>query len=65
MSHDPGPVHAAVAFDWNGNDEMDVACGSGWAEIQTDGSLQGQISFHAGDEIPLIARRWPSVSTAC
>ncbi len=60
-----GGDHAAVEFDWNGNDEMDEACGSGWAEIQGDGSLQGQIGFHAGDEIPFITRRWPSSSTAC
>jgi hypothetical protein len=44
---------------------MDEACGSGWAEIQADGSLRGEIGFHAGDDIPFIARRWPSSSTAC
>ena len=49
----------------SGNDEMDEACGSGWAEIQADGSLRGEIGFHAGDKIPFIARRWPSFSTAC
>ena len=60
-----GGDHAAVEFDWNGNDEMDQACGSGWAELQADGSLRGGIGFHAGDEIPFIARRWPTSSTAC
>ena len=60
-----GGDHAAVEFDLNGNDEMDEACGPGWAEIQADGSLLGEIGFHAGDDIPFSARRWPSSSTAC
>ncbi|MGH1574922.1 hypothetical protein ACRAWG_35150 [Methylobacterium sp. P31] len=60
-----GGDHAAIEFDWSGNDEMDAACGSGWAELQADGSLQGGIGFHAGDEIPFIARRWSTSSTAC
>lgn len=60
-----GGDHAAVEFDWNGNDEMDEACGSRWAALQADGSLRSEIGFHAGDDIPFIARRWPSSSTAC
>ena len=55
----------AVEFDWDGNDEMDQACGSGWAELQDDGSLTGEIRFHGGDEITFTARRWPTSSTAC
>ncbi|MEI9850001.1 MAG: hypothetical protein WDN24_02975 [Sphingomonas sp.] len=54
----------AVAFSWTGNDEMDEAQGDGWADLQTDGSLQGQICFHGGDEANFIARRDTS-STAC
>ncbi|MFC3322535.1 hypothetical protein [Mesorhizobium cantuariense] len=53
-----------VAFSWQGNDEMDEAQGDGWAEIQPDGSIVGQICFHNGDEADFIARRWTS-STAC
>jgi hypothetical protein len=60
-----GGDHDAVTFDWDGNDEMDEACGDGWAELQADGSLTGEICFHNGDEIPFIARRWPTSSTAC
>ncbi len=56
---------AAVEFDWDGNDEMDEARGSGWAELQHDGSLTGEIRFHGGDEITFTARRWPTSSTAC
>jgi hypothetical protein len=55
----------AIAFDWDGNNEMDDACGQGWAELQDDGSLVGEIRFHNGDESGFIARRWPTSSTAC
>lgn len=54
----------AVEFSRSGNDEMDEAQGHGWAELQPDGSLEGQICFHGGDEANFIARRWTS-STAC
>jgi hypothetical protein len=57
--------HAAVEFDWNGNDEMDEACGDGWAELQSDGTLVGEICFHGGDEVAFTARRWTTSSTAC
>ena len=60
-----GGEHDAVAFDWDGADEMDAACGDGWAELQDDGSLVGEITFHNGDESRFIARRWETSSTAC
>ena len=60
-----GAGHDAVEFDWDGNDEMDEAHGSGWAELHPDGSLKGEISFHRGGDIPFIARRWPTSSTPC
>lgn len=52
-----------VAFSWQGNDEMDEAQGDGWAEIQPDGSINGQIRFHRGDDADFVARKWTS-STA-
>jgi len=55
----------AVDFEWDGNDEMDEASGDGWAELQPHGTLQGQICLRAGDEIPFIARRQKTSSTAC
>ena len=48
----------AVEFDWDGNDEMDEACGDGWAELQPDGTLIGEICLHRGDDISFKARRW-------
>ncbi|MGR4867221.1 hypothetical protein [Caulobacter sp. LARHSG274] len=59
-----GGDHDAVQFDWDGNDEMDEAQGDGWAELQSDGSLKGQICFHGGDEANFVAQRQTS-STAC
>ncbi len=54
-----------VEFDWNGSDEMDDASGNGWAELQPDGSIEGQIRFHNGDEADFIAKPWVTSSTAC
>ena len=56
---------ATVYFTWYGNDEMDEAHGEGWAELQPDGSLTGEICFHGGDEANFIARPWTTSSTAC
>ena len=47
----------AVEFEWSGNNEMDEASGDGWAELREDGTLEGEISLHNGDDIPFIARR--------
>jgi len=55
----------AVEFTWDGNDEMDEASGDGWAALQDNGSLEGQIRFHRGDEIDFIARPSNTSSTAC
>lgn len=60
-----GGQHDAVEFDWDGGDEMDEVNGSGWAELQPDDSLEGEIHVHNGDDIPFIARRWATTSTAC
>jgi hypothetical protein len=54
----------AVEFSWAGNDEMEPASGDGWAELQDDGSLEGEICLHNGDDIPFIARRSATSSTA-
>jgi hypothetical protein len=55
----------AVQFGWQGNDEMEPANGDGWAELQNDGSLEGEIYLFNGDDIPFIARRSETSSTAC
>lgn len=60
-SSDTDTIH----FTWDGNDEMDEASGNGWAELQSDGSLKGEICFHGGDEASFTARPWVTSSTAC
>ncbi|MBV9990364.1 MAG: hypothetical protein JOZ72_03645 [Alphaproteobacteria bacterium] len=54
-----------VHFTWDGNSEMDEAGGHGWAELQPDGSLVGEIDFDNGDEAEFIAKPWDNSSTAC
>ena len=61
---DCGYAKASIDFTWAGSDEMDEACGDGWAELQHDGSIAGEIRFHHGDESSFIAQPWDS-STAC
>ncbi|MDQ2860533.1 MAG: hypothetical protein M3T55_07380 [Pseudomonadota bacterium] len=62
----PGAVAGdAVEFDWNGNDEMDEVRGQGWAERRANDTLTGEIHVHNGDDIPFIAKPWPTSSTAC
>jgi hypothetical protein len=56
---------ANVEFSWTGNDEMDQASGDGWAELQPDGSLKGQIRFHNGHDADFIAKPWQTSSTTC
>ncbi|MEI9988568.1 MAG: hypothetical protein WDM86_00895 [Rhizomicrobium sp.] len=65
-----GAIQAAgdtdnVEFSWAGNNEMDEACGEGWAELQPNGTLEGQICFHNGDEADFRAKPWKTSSTAC
>ncbi|HEY6620886.1 MAG TPA: hypothetical protein VIY68_15175 [Steroidobacteraceae bacterium] len=65
-----GSIHGrcegdAVAFTWDGRDEMEPASGHGWAEMLNDHSLEGEICLEAGDDIPFIARRSITSSTAC
>ena len=45
-----------------GADEMDEARGNGWAELQDDGTLEGQICFEGGDEADFIAKPWETSS---
>ena len=57
-----GSIHGvcegdAVEFTREGNDELEPASGRGWAELQDDGSLEGEICLHNGDDIAFIARR--------
>jgi hypothetical protein len=53
-----------IDFSWDGSDEMDEVNGDGFAELQPDGSLKGQICYQNGDDCNFVAKRVTS-STAC
>ncbi len=44
-------------FTWEGNDECDPACGSGWIRIKGDDLLDGEFRIHLGDDSTFLARR--------
>ena len=65
-----GAIHGccegdAVEFTWDGSDETEPARGRGWAEELANDSLEGEIYLEGGDDIPFIARRLATSSTAC
>ena len=39
-----------VEFTWEGSDEGDPVSGRGWAALADDGTLDGRIFFHLGDD---------------
>jgi hypothetical protein len=39
-----------VEFTWEGADEGDQVSGRGWAALADDGTLDGRIFFHLGDD---------------
>ncbi len=41
---------ACVEFAWEGSDEGDQVSGRGWAALADDGTLDGRIFFHLGDD---------------
>lgn len=46
-----------LEFTWEGNDECDLASGSGWAKIKEKYFLEGEIRVHNGDDSTFLARR--------
>jgi hypothetical protein len=52
------PTAQAVSFSWTGFDENDEVSGEGSADLNDDGTLEGEISFHHGDEAEFKARRF-------
>ena len=46
-----------IFFTWAGFDEMDEVSGSGSAELDDDGNLEVELSFHLGDDAVLSGRR--------
>ena len=46
-----------IEWCWQGFDEGDTTGGRGWAVLQSDGILAGEIFFHEGDDSGFKARR--------
>jgi len=46
-----------VEFSWQGFDEGDDVSGRGWAALNPDGTLEGHIYFHLGDDSAFRAER--------
>lgn len=44
-------------FTWEGNDECDLASGSGWCRLKGKDSLEGEFRFHEGDDSTFVATR--------
>ena len=51
-------------FTWRGSDELDETSGEGFAELEPDGSIAGEITFASGDTASFKAVRAHS-SAAC
>jgi hypothetical protein len=45
-----------IEWAWEGNDEMDLVQGRGWAVLNGD-ELRGTIFFHGSDESGFVAKR--------
>jgi hypothetical protein len=41
---------ARIEFTWDGSDEGDQVSGRGWAVLADDGTIDGRIYFHLGDD---------------
>jgi hypothetical protein len=44
-------------FTWDGNEECDRVCGSGWVRLKEKDELEGEFRFHRGDSSTFSARR--------
>lgn len=44
-------------FTFEGNDENDPVCGSGWLELTEKDKLKGEFRFHLGDDSTFLAKR--------
>ena len=52
---------AGVEFSWQGSDEGDDTSGRGWAALNPDGTLEGHLFFHLGDDSAFRAEQLDGV----
>jgi hypothetical protein len=50
-----------VEFSWQGSDEGDDVSGRGWAALNHDGTLEGHIYFHLGDDSAFCAEQFDGI----
>jgi hypothetical protein len=50
--------NTSIWFRFQGSDEMMEVSGDGDAELEEDGTLNGEIRFDSGDESSFTAKRW-------
>jgi len=50
--------NTSIWFRFRGSDEMEEVSGDGDAEIEEDGTLNGEIRFDNGNESSFTAKRW-------
>ena len=48
---------ARAEFSWQGHDDIDPACGRGWASFGTAGRLVGRFYIHQGDDSDFVCER--------
>jgi hypothetical protein len=51
------PPDQRFAFSWDGSDEMDPVCGSGWMRLRGMDEVRGLIKIHLMDRSTFTARR--------
>lgn len=44
-------------FTWEGHDECEHACGSGWVRLKEKNVLEGEFRFHLSDSSTFLARK--------
>lgn len=53
-----GDGHTRVEFSWDGDDEGDQVNGRGWVILADDGTLEGHLFIHMGDDSGFRAVPW-------
>ncbi len=51
------PEGKRFEFTWEGNDECDPVCGSGWVRIKEKNIVEGEFKIHNGDSSTFLARK--------
>jgi len=46
-----------LEFTWEGNDECDLAFGSGWLRLKDQITMEGKVKFHGVDSSKFLAKR--------